>query len=360
MSNEIVKHVCPTCGGNLRIDTDKQMYECQFCGVTFDYDYFREDNVLSIADKALSIGEFISAKNAYDFMLTKEPHNFRALRGSVLVSLKMNAAKDLAIIDKYYDISNRSKPDEAIDKAITDAMPENKEYFEVMKKLVDTGLEYVDQDNMAKEYKSAKDKGLSKIESKENERDGVDQEQTKSSPVFIALSVFIVLFAWVLISFCVFATVHKNPYDKPTTRSNIITSNYSSGFSVQRNDAGTLSYRFDPQAAEKAREKWEEEEREAKRELKRKKSEWEKEHEGDKKVLAFNLILAFCIGAGTILLLVRRNRGYNKILSGLRADVEKTNKMLRETEERMEKLRMQLRQLYIKLKELDPTTINTE
>ena len=49
----IKSHVCNMCGGLLDIDLDRQMYICPFCGVTFDYEYFREDNVLEIANKAL-------------------------------------------------------------------------------------------------------------------------------------------------------------------------------------------------------------------------------------------------------------------------------------------------------------------
>ena len=42
----VKKHTCPTCGGQLRVDLSRQMYECPFCGVTFDYAYFNEDDVI--------------------------------------------------------------------------------------------------------------------------------------------------------------------------------------------------------------------------------------------------------------------------------------------------------------------------
>ena len=50
-------HVCPSCGGVLSVDLKRQMYECPFCGVTFDYDYFREEAVLGIAKGAEIIEE---------------------------------------------------------------------------------------------------------------------------------------------------------------------------------------------------------------------------------------------------------------------------------------------------------------
>ena len=43
-------HICKSCGGPLDIDIDRQLYICPFCGVTYDYDYFREDNVMAIAE----------------------------------------------------------------------------------------------------------------------------------------------------------------------------------------------------------------------------------------------------------------------------------------------------------------------
>ena len=77
--DSVYSHICPTCGGKLNVNTERQMYECPFCGVTFDYDYFREESVLSIASEALKNDEFASAESAYDFMLVKEPDNFEAL-----------------------------------------------------------------------------------------------------------------------------------------------------------------------------------------------------------------------------------------------------------------------------------------
>ena len=72
------------CGGHLEIDVDRQVYFCPYCGVTFDYDYFRKDNALDLARKALKRNEFGAAKDAFDYMLTKDPHDFEALRGLIL------------------------------------------------------------------------------------------------------------------------------------------------------------------------------------------------------------------------------------------------------------------------------------
>ena len=76
------------CGGLLDIDIDRQVYICPFCGVTFDYEYFRKDNVLDIATKSLNRREFGAAKDAFEYMLQKDPHNFEALRGLILCKCK--------------------------------------------------------------------------------------------------------------------------------------------------------------------------------------------------------------------------------------------------------------------------------
>ena len=49
-------HICPTCAGQLKIDEERKLYLCPFCGVTFDYEYFREDDVLDRGATNLSTG----------------------------------------------------------------------------------------------------------------------------------------------------------------------------------------------------------------------------------------------------------------------------------------------------------------
>ena len=40
-------HLCDACGGHLKVDLEKQIYTCPFCGVTYDYEYFKEDDIIS-------------------------------------------------------------------------------------------------------------------------------------------------------------------------------------------------------------------------------------------------------------------------------------------------------------------------
>ena len=135
----IVKsNLCPTCGGPLDIDLDKQMYVCPFCGVTFDYDYFREDNVKEVASKAVSRSEYGSAKDAYDFMLAKDPHDFEALRGLFLCETKWKGMDQMRTGSEVHVSADEPTLLNAIEKC----RPEHKPYFEkvreALKELQDT------------------------------------------------------------------------------------------------------------------------------------------------------------------------------------------------------------------------------
>lgn len=128
----IKSHVCNMCGGLLDIDLDRQMYICPFCGVTFDYEYFREDNVLEIANKSLNRSEFGAAKDAFDFILQKDPHDFQALRGLILCRCKW---KNLLPMMTYNQVHLR-EDDPCLVSAIENCRPEKKEYFEKIRDAV--------------------------------------------------------------------------------------------------------------------------------------------------------------------------------------------------------------------------------
>ena len=100
---KIKKHQCPSCGGSLRIDSDKQMYHCTFCGATFDYEYFREDRIHEAGETYLSRGEFMATTEAYEFMLKKDPHDFLALRGLMLAAAHQTDMNELDQVNEEFD-----------------------------------------------------------------------------------------------------------------------------------------------------------------------------------------------------------------------------------------------------------------
>ena len=123
---KIRKHQCPSCGGSLRIDSDKQMYHCTFCGSTYDYEYFREDRIHEAGETYLSRGEFMATTEAYEFMLKKDPHDFLALRGLMLAAAHLTSVSELDQLNKEEKFSY--DPDMAR-QATENASEEDKEYF---------------------------------------------------------------------------------------------------------------------------------------------------------------------------------------------------------------------------------------
>ena len=146
-------NLCPTCGGLLDIDLDKQMYVCPFCGVSFDYEYFREDNVKEVASKAVRRSEFGSAKDAFDFMLSKDPHDFEALRGLFLCEIKWTDMSRM-FNDSEVDVST---DEPTLLNAIGNCRPEHKPYFEKVREALNELHHYRDLLAEAKSISEKKD-----------------------------------------------------------------------------------------------------------------------------------------------------------------------------------------------------------
>ena len=134
----IKSNVCKMCGGLLDIDIDRQVYICPFCGVTFDYEYFRKDNVLELAKKSISRNEFGAAKDAYEYMLKKDPHNFEALRGLILCKCKWTSMTPML---QNADVHLLPDDPELI-RALENCLPEHKDYFDTIKKTLEVLKDY--------------------------------------------------------------------------------------------------------------------------------------------------------------------------------------------------------------------------
>ena len=83
---QIKNRQCPSCGGSMIGDSEKQIYRCISCGSSYDYDYFREERLHEMGDTYLSRGEVNAAVDAYRLILKKSPHDFRAIRGLMLAA----------------------------------------------------------------------------------------------------------------------------------------------------------------------------------------------------------------------------------------------------------------------------------
>ena len=205
------KHTCPTCAGQLIINQERQMYECPFCGVTFDYEYFREDDVLARADRFLKRGEWGAAADAFDFMLAKEPHNFVALRGKILAVSRMHTLADMANL-KYQEKVNLLRVMPFIENAIENSEGEKKAYFEKVKKLYES----------AEEYK--KEKGLAEKSGLIKRRQDVRISSEKNSSANALFRIFPALFvvAYFLLFFVAAFFDRKGSIRKPDGSNDIL------------------------------------------------------------------------------------------------------------------------------------------
>ena len=217
----IVKsHLCNSCGGLLDIDIDRQLYICPFCGVTYDYEYFREDNVVDIATRALNRSEFGSAKEAYDFIIKKDPHSFEALRGMFLCACKWKTISPIINYEKVH--MNDNHP--VLVKAVESCLPEHKEYFNSIQKALSILKEYRQNEQDLRRLggeKETTEKRLSAIHiAKEKNRkyfvnkivsmfDQAQEDPAKPLQLYFALMGFFALillfwaFGWWMFAICV-------------------------------------------------------------------------------------------------------------------------------------------------------------
>ena len=120
----IKSHTCTRCGGTLVVHNDRKQYECPYCSVFYDYEYFRSRDILDQADSSLKMLQYASAKEKYDFLLTKDPHSFRALRGILLCDAKINRPSELSKPENVLRITPAS-----LSEVEEDAREEEKAYF---------------------------------------------------------------------------------------------------------------------------------------------------------------------------------------------------------------------------------------
>lgn len=158
--SKIKKHQCPSCGGSLRIDSDKQMYHCTFCGSTYDYEYFREERLHEAGEKYLARGEFKATADAYEFMIKKDPHDFLALRGLMLAAARLTSMSELDLEDEEGEFSYDSQK---VRQAIESAQDEDKEYFKEFANVYSEKKRLADKNADLKALRDEKDRITSVI-----------------------------------------------------------------------------------------------------------------------------------------------------------------------------------------------------
>ena len=130
--SRIKKHQCPSCGGDLTVDNDMQMYSCTLCGSTYDYDHFREEQLHEKDGTHLSRKEFGTVVDAYRSSLKTNPHDFSALRGLMLAAAFLREMDDLVRAGEAKHFSYNSL---IVKEVIECASEEDKEYFKKFARL---------------------------------------------------------------------------------------------------------------------------------------------------------------------------------------------------------------------------------
>ena len=134
-------YTCPGCGGVLIVDKAVKVYRCQFCGVTYDYNYFMGDDVLDRAYSYLKHKEFKAAREAFEFILQKEPHNAIAYRGLILVHAgvtDIGKLRDMRVIETFPYM----QLEEVVERALINVTDDDRKIFEEFKKLLENGKRY--------------------------------------------------------------------------------------------------------------------------------------------------------------------------------------------------------------------------
>ena len=198
--SDIKKHLCPNCGGNLIVDNDKQMYTCESCGSTYDYSYFKEEEMHETGDKYLQRGEFMAAADAYKFTLNKNPHDFHALRGLMLAVGGLKSIDEMSFIhrEKTKDFEYDT---EVVSKVIEGALEEDKRYFEDWGNIYFETKKVSDLKGEVESLKAEKRRIEDKLRDEINNRTGTYSENEMGMAISPKM-IFILLWAGIAAIIC--------------------------------------------------------------------------------------------------------------------------------------------------------------
>ena len=149
MIMELKDYTCPGCGGVLNVDKALKVYRCQYCGVTYDYNYFMRDDVLDRAYSYLNHSEFKAAKEAFEFILQKEPYNALAYRGLLLVTAGLRDLKDFRD-PKVFERLPYKKMKDIVERALENVGDNDRKFFEEFSDLLENGEKFKAAKNLQK------------------------------------------------------------------------------------------------------------------------------------------------------------------------------------------------------------------
>ncbi len=110
---KIIKGICPSCGGQIEINSDLSSGVCSFCGVPFliDNEEFKKvvilskntQNLLKRIFLMLEDGDFEGVLNKLDVVFDEDPENAMAYLAKLMAELKVNNQEDLGKLSEPFD-----------------------------------------------------------------------------------------------------------------------------------------------------------------------------------------------------------------------------------------------------------------
>ena len=154
---KLKSYSCTKCAGILNFDEDQELFGCPFCGNEFNLVDIHRDEMIAQAEAALKRLRFDTAKEKYEAVLAKNPHDFEALLGIVLAEGKLSSTNALGLIDKVRDCEIKPAKG-ALRKAKAEAF-EGTEYLEKLTELFDLAEQYKKlRDDKSAQTQQARDK----------------------------------------------------------------------------------------------------------------------------------------------------------------------------------------------------------
>ena len=185
--------ICAKCGGLLKLNNDRELYECNSCGVSYGKYLFFGD-LTANAVKAVNLGEFDEADQILSHKLTMNPQDFEALLGRFLCAGKWKSLKDIDLDDNTFisHVRNLSGQLDSIEKRIS---PESQPLWAGIRKLADLLEQYADKLHafkMVREKYMSLDVKLEKLNYTFNEKEDFRRQQssllTRMTPLDLELT----------------------------------------------------------------------------------------------------------------------------------------------------------------------------
>ena len=149
---ELVSYSCTACGGALTVDKSQEVYECPFCGNAYDFVQMHHDELLNDAAVNMRQMEFVSAKEKFNSILEKDPHDFEALRGLVLCEGSLMSVDSLRKPERL--IGKELNPVAAsLNFAKERAKEADKPYFKKFSEVIELAQDYQKEKEADKDLK---------------------------------------------------------------------------------------------------------------------------------------------------------------------------------------------------------------